>query len=50
MTVNEHEIMQKAYAEANRVVEDAQTQAQAIIDQAVNEANGHPPGIHQLYR
>ena len=38
--VNEHEIMQKAYAEANRVVEDAQTQAQAIIDQAVNEANG----------
>ena len=32
--------MQKAYAEANRVVEDAQTQAQAIIDQAVNEANG----------
>ena len=38
--VNEHEIMQKAYAEANRVVEDAQAQAQAIIDEAVNEANG----------
>ena len=48
--VNEHEIMQKAYAEANRVVEDAQAQAQAIIDEAVNEGKWHSSGFHQLHR
>ena len=37
--VNEHEIMQKAYAHANEVIEQAQAQAQAIIDSAVNDAN-----------
>lgn len=37
--VNEHEIMQQAYAMANQVVEDAQQQAQSIIDSAVADAN-----------
>ena len=37
--VNEHEIMQKAYASANQSVEEAQVQAQAIIDNAIEEAN-----------
>ncbi len=38
--VNEHEIMQKAYAQANEVVEQASQQAQTIIDNAIVEANG----------
>ena len=37
--VNEHEIMQQAYARANEIVEEAQAQAQAIIDDAVADAN-----------
>ena len=37
--VNEHEIMQRAYAHANEVVEQANMQAQAIVDQALNDAN-----------
>ena len=32
--VNEHEIMQRAYSTANQIVEDAQVQAQSIIDAA----------------
>ena len=38
--INEHEIMQRAYAHANEVVEQASIQAQAIVDSAVNDANG----------
>ena len=38
--INEHEIMQRAYAHANEVVEQAGIQAQAIVDSAVNDANG----------
>ncbi len=37
--VNEHEIMQRAYATANQNVEDAKIQAQSIIDAAVGDAN-----------
>ena len=37
--VNEHEIMQRAYETANKVIEDSQIQAQAIIDSAVVDAN-----------
>ena len=37
--VNEHEIMQRAYATANQIVEDAKIQAQSIIDAAVGDAN-----------
>ena len=37
--VNDHEIMQRAYAHANEVVEQANIQAQAIVDAAVNDAN-----------
>jgi hypothetical protein len=32
--------MQRAYAHANEVVEQASIQAQAIVDSAVNDANG----------
>lgn len=45
--VNEHEIMQRAYSTANQVVEDAQVQAQAIIDAAVNDANNIRQGAIQ---
>ena len=38
--INEHEIMQQAYAHADQVVEQASIQAQAIVDAAVNDANG----------
>ena len=31
--------MQKAYAHANEIIEQAQVQAQAILDNAVNDAN-----------
>ena len=37
--VNEHEIMQRAYAAADQIIADAQEQAQAIVDAAVNDAN-----------
>ena len=37
--INEHEIMQQAYAHADQVVEQASIQAQAIVDAAVNDAN-----------
>ena len=38
--INEHEIMQRAYAHADEVVQQANYQAQAIVDAAVNDANG----------
>lgn len=38
--INEHEIMQAAYAQANEVVTLASEQAQQILDNAVAEANG----------
>lgn len=37
--VNEHEIMQQAYAQANEVINQANAQAQSIVDGAVNDAN-----------
>lgn len=37
--VSEHEIMQKAYNEANHIIEQAQQQAQDILGNATNEAN-----------
>ena len=37
--VSEHEIMQKAYNEANQIIEQAQQQAQDILGNATNEAN-----------
>ncbi|MFQ9115768.1 vacuolar family H+-ATPase subunit H [Eubacterium sp.] len=37
--VSEHEIMQKAYNEANQIIEQAQQQAQDILGKATNEAN-----------
>lgn len=37
--VNEHEIMQRAYAAADQAVEEANARAQSIIDSAVNDAN-----------
>ncbi len=37
--VNEHEIMQKAYEQANSYIEDARNQAQQILDKAVTDAN-----------
>lgn len=37
--INEHEIMQQAYAQAQAVVDQAAAQAQEIIDAAVNDAN-----------
>ena len=45
--VNEHEIMQRAYAHANEVIEQAQAQAQAIVDSAVNDANNIRQGSIQ---
>ncbi len=38
--INEHEIMQQAYAQANEVVRMATTQAQEILNNATMEANG----------
>ena len=38
--INEHEIMQQAYAQANEVVTLATRQAQEILDSATNDANG----------
>lgn len=37
--INEHEIMQRAYEQANQTILDAQAQAQAIVDRAALEAN-----------
>lgn len=37
--INEHEIMQQAYAQANEVVQMATRQAQEILDNATREAN-----------
>ena len=45
--VNEHEIMEKAYAQANAVVEQASAQAQAIVDKAVEDANSIRQGSIQ---
>ena len=45
--VNEHEIMQRAYATANEVIQQAQAQAQAIVDNAVNDANNIRQGSIQ---
>ena len=39
--INEHEIMQQAYAQANEVVRLASKQAQDILDKAINEANSY---------
>ena len=38
--VNEHEIMQRAYEQANEIVAMATSQAQEILDNAMIEANG----------
>ena len=45
--VNEHEIMQRAYAQANEIIEQAQAQAQTIVDNAVADANGVRQGSIQ---
>lgn len=45
--VNEHEIMQQAYSQADSVVAQAQTQAQAIVDRAVADANSIRQGSIQ---
>ena len=45
--VNQHEIMQKAYASANEIIEQANGQAQAIVDNAVNDANNIRQGAVQ---
>ena len=37
--VDEHAIMQRAYATANRLTEDAKIQAQGIVDSAAQEAD-----------
>lgn len=37
--INEHEIMQRAYEQANEVIAGASQKAQAIVDRAVEEAN-----------
>lgn len=37
--INEHEIMQQAYAQANEIVMVASNQAQEILDNATNDAN-----------
>ena len=37
--VNEHEIMQRAYSEAEEIKDQAYSQAQALLDQATEEAN-----------
>jgi polyhydroxyalkanoate synthesis regulator phasin len=39
--VNEHEIMQQAYAQANEIVRLATQQGQDILDKAVSEANAY---------
>ena len=45
--INEHEIMQRAYAQANELIEQATAQAQAILDNATEEANSIRYGAMQ---
>ena len=45
--INEHEIMQQAYAQANEVVMIATKQAQEILDNATNDANNIRMGAMQ---
>ncbi len=45
--VNEHEVTQAAYQAANQIIDDANVQAQAIIDAAVNDANSIRQGAIQ---
>ena len=45
--INEHEIMQQAYAQANEVVQLATRQAQEIVDNATREANAIKDSIMQ---
>lgn len=45
--VSEHEIMQHAYKEANAVIEQAQMQAQQILNNATNDANNLRSGAVQ---
>ena len=45
--INEHEIMQRAYAQANDLIEQATAQAQAILDNATEEANSIRYGAMQ---
>ena len=37
--MNEHEIMQRAYASANELIEQATAKAQSILDNAIEDAN-----------
>ena len=37
--MNEHEIMQRAYASANELIEQATAKAQGILDNAIEDAN-----------
>lgn len=45
--INEHEIMQRAYSHAEEVISQANIQAQAIVDAAVNDANNIRQGSIQ---
>ena len=45
--VNDHEITQAAYQAANQIIDDANVQAQAILDAAVNDANNIRQGAIQ---
>ena len=45
--VSEHEIMAKAYEEANGVIEDANNQAQDIVDKATADANALKSATNQ---
>ena len=44
---DEHEIMQRAYEAANQVIEDANNQAQTIVDAAVRDADNIRQGAVQ---
>ena len=45
--VNDHEITQAAYQAANQIIDDANVQAQAILDASVNDANNIRQGAIQ---
>ena len=45
--INEHEIMQRAYAQANQLIEQATAQAQHILDSATEDANNIRMGAVQ---
>ena len=45
--VNEHEIMQQAYAQANEIVRMATQQAQDILDKAVSESDAQREAFRQ---